>query len=86
MIEAKNGFELAEKDLEIRGPGEFLGSTTGWTQTGDSDISMKALQNPSFVKSSREDAQNILKSDPEFKNYPLLREKLNTFQREVHLE
>ena len=86
LIEAKNGFELAEKDLEIRGPGEFLRSAIGWAQTGDPDISMKALQNPALVKSSREDAQNILKSDSDLKNYPLLKEKLNTFQKEVHLE
>ena len=61
-------------------------SAIGWAQTGDPDISMKALQNPALVKSSREDAQNILKSDSDLKNYPLLKEKLNTFQKEVHLE
>jgi len=82
LLEAKNGFELAEKDLEIRGPGEFLGET----QTGRPDLAMKAVQNPDLVKASREAAMDLLKTDPELKNNPLLLEKLKIFEKEVHLE
>ncbi len=82
LLEAKNGFELAEKDLEIRGPGEFLGET----QTGMPDLAMKAIQNPELVKSSRGAAVSLLKSDPELKKYPFLKERLETFQKEIHLE
>ncbi|MEK7114513.1 MAG: ATP-dependent DNA helicase RecG, partial [Patescibacteria group bacterium] len=53
LIEAKNGFELAEKDLAIRGPGEFLGES----QTGIPDLAMKAVQNPELVKAGREAAE-----------------------------
>ncbi len=82
IIEAKNGLELAEKDLKIRGPGEFLGEA----QTGMPDLAMKALQNPELIKKSREAAYEILKKDPYLKNYPLLKEKLAQFKKEVHLE
>ncbi len=82
LIEAKNGFELAEKDLAIRGPGEFLGEE----QTGVPDLAMKAIKNPELVKSSRGAAEEILKTDPELKNYPLLKNRLESFAKEVHLE
>ncbi|MEK9168338.1 MAG: ATP-dependent DNA helicase RecG, partial [Patescibacteria group bacterium] len=82
LIEAKNGFELAEKDLAIRGPGEFLGES----QTGIPDLAMKAVQNPELVKAGREAAESILKSDPELKNYPLLKKRLESFAKKVHLE
>lgn len=82
LLEAKNGFELAEKDLEIRGPGEFLGES----QTGLPDLAMKAVQNPELVKSSREAAEAILKQDPELSRHPLLRERLEKFQEKIHLE
>ena len=50
IVEAKNGFELAEKDLKTRGPGEFFGQT----QSGMPDLAMIAIQNPEMVKESRE--------------------------------
>jgi len=82
LLEAKNGFELAEKDLAIRGPGEFLGES----QTGVPDLAMKAIQNPDLVKSSRESAVNLLRTDPELKNYPLLLLKIQEFEKQIHLE
>src|SRR3989344_368239 len=82
LVEAKNGFELAEKDLAIRGPGEFLGEE----QTGIPDLAMKAVRNPELVKSSRKAAESILKNDSELEKYPLLKKRLESFQQEVHLE
>src|SRR3989344_1064215 len=82
LVEAKNGFELAEKDLAIRGPGEFLGEE----QTGIPDLAMKAVRNPELVKSSRQAAEDVLKNDPELEKYPLLKKRLESFQQEVHLE
>ncbi len=82
IVEAKNGFELAERDLKLRGPGEFLGTT----QTGMPDIAMKALQNPELVKSAREAAANILEKDPNLKTYPALARFLERFKKEIHPE
>lgn len=82
ILEAKNGFELAEKDLQIRGPGEFLGET----QTGMPDLAMKALQNPDLVKAARLHAFNLIAQDPTLKNHLLLKKQLNQFQKQFHLE
>lgn len=82
IIEAKNGLELAEKDLKIRGPGEFLGEV----QTGMPDIAMKALQNPDLVKFARDTAIELLKEDGNLKKYPFLKKRLENFQAEVHWE
>ena len=82
LLEAKNGFELAEYDLKFRGPGE-LGGRKQW---GISDVGMEALKNLKMVEAARLEAQNLLKTDPELKSYPLLREKITRQNSELHFE
>jgi len=82
LIDCENGFELAEKDLQIRGPGDFFGKK----QWGIPDLAMSALKNLALVEKTRERASEILKKDPELKNYPLLRKKLKKFKGKIHLE
>lgn len=82
ILEAKNGFELAEKDLAIRGPGEFLGEN----QTGMPDSLMRGLQNIESIKISRMAANQILSKDSTLKNYPLLRIKIRELAEKLHLE
>lgn len=82
ILEAKNGFELAEKDLALRGPGQFFGDV----QTGLPDVAMSALQDPELVKVSRESALGIMQKDPALKTFPLLKSKLSEFRKAIHLE
>ncbi len=82
LIDAKNGFELAEKDLQMRGPGQFLGDK----QTGLPDVAMDALQDILLVKATRDSAKAILSNDPELGNHPALLERFKDFQTAIHLE
>ena len=82
ILEAKNGFELAEKDLELRGPGQFFGDV----QTGLPDIAMDALRNPELVRGSRAAALKVLQENPTLTNYPALKSKIAAFQKKVHME
>lgn len=79
---AKNGFELAEEDMKLRGPGEFLGEA----QSGFSDIMMRALKDPEIVKESREAVINVLQNDPHLSRAPILKEKLAEFEKTIHRE
>lgn len=58
-----NGFSLAEKDLKIRGMGDFYGQK----QWGISDLAMEALGNIALVESAQKEAKNIIKKDPGLK-------------------
>jgi len=82
LISCENGFELAEKDLAIRGPGDF----SGQRQWGIPDLAMASLTDAILVSQAREEAKEILREDPELKKYPLLREKLKEFGQRIHLE
>ena len=82
LITCENGFELAEKDLAIRGPGDF----SGFRQWGIPDLAMNSLKDIFLVEKTRNAAKEILESDPELKKFPLLREKLSNFQKRIHLE
>jgi ATP-dependent DNA helicase RecG len=82
ILEAQNGFELAEKDLELRGPGQFFGEA----QTGLPDIAMEALRNPELVQGSRTVAQKLFQAEPALASYPLLRAKMESFSKKVHRE
>lgn len=82
LVNCDNGFELSEKDLEIRGPGNILGTR----QWGIPDLAMSALKDIFLVEKIRKEAKDLLDSDPELKKYPLLAKKLGEFQKIVHLE
>ncbi len=82
IVTAKSGFELAERDLELRGPGEFIGQK----QTGLPDIAMRGLQDAALIKDSRQAAVEVLKKHPSLEAYPLLKAKTDEFQARIHLE
>lgn len=82
VAKAKNGYELAELDLKLRGPGQFLGTE----QTGIPDTAMIALQNPELVSRARKYAEDIIRTDKELKNYPLLKKELSQFTLQIHKE
>jgi len=82
IVKAKNGLELAERDLILRGPGEFLGEI----QTGMPDYVMQALKDPKILQDARRCAKEILEKDQNLKKYPLLSEKLSIFEKRIHLE
>jgi ATP-dependent DNA helicase RecG len=82
LVNCDNGFELAEKDLAIRGPGDF----TGQRQWGIPDLAMASLTDTILVSKARNDAKAILEKDPELKKYPLLKEKIKEYKTRIHLE
>jgi ATP-dependent DNA helicase RecG len=82
LLKCENGFELAEKDLEIRGPGDFIGQR----QWGIPNIAMEALKDISLVEETRKEAKKILEKDSQLKKYPNLKEKLREFKEKIHLE
>lgn len=82
LLEAKNGFELAERDLALRGPGQFLGGK----QTGLPDIAMASLNNLELIRDARRAAETHVRSDPSLAKTPALKKKLDEFKRSVHLE
>jgi len=82
LMKCENGFELAEKDLAIRGPGDF----SGQRQWGIPNIAMKALKDVSLIEETRREAKEILEKDPELKKYPPLKKALDGFRQRIHLE
>jgi ATP-dependent DNA helicase RecG len=79
LLECESGFKLAEMDLKIRGPGQFLGTR----QWGMPDLSMASLKDLKLIQAAREEAKRIL---PELSQYPLLEKKLNQFAQTIHFE
>ncbi len=70
MAETNDGFVLAERDLQQRGPGEFLGTR----QAGFSELRMATLTNVRLIEKARQLAQLLFTQDPELnqpQNQPL---------------
>ncbi len=65
FTQAKNGFELAEFDLETRGPGELIGTK----QWGISDIGMMALKNIKLVEAAQKEAKEEIEGGYIPQNY-----------------
>lgn len=63
MVKTNDGFEIAEKDLEIRGPGDFFGTIqSGMPRYKHANI----LRDQDILKMARKDAFEIVKEDYNF--------------------
>jgi ATP-dependent DNA helicase RecG len=82
LVTAKNGFELAEEDLKLRGSGELYGGR----QWGVSDVAMEALSNLKMVEAARTAARNIIEADPSLLNHPLLHTRVARVQKALYGE
>lgn len=61
MTQTNDGFILAEKDLEQRGPGEFLGTR----QSGYSGLKMANLTDVKLIEKARKFAKYVFTEDPD---------------------
>ncbi len=62
MVKTNNGFEIAETDLKLRGPGDLMGTQ----QSGVLDLLIADLgKDGEVLKTARDHAQKILENDPD---------------------
>ena len=76
MEDTADGFKIAEADLEIRGPGEFMGAR----QSGLPGFKMANLvRDLPILKKAREAAFAVIKKDPQLKmqQHQFLKQELN---------
>lgn len=57
----QDGFQLAEEDLKLRGPGEFFGTR----QSGLPDLKMAKISDVHILETARAEAIKLFKHDPE---------------------
>ena len=72
MTETSNGFEIAEKDLELRGPGDIQGTR----QSGELNFKLASIvQDRSILELARNIADKLLEDDPDLVSADNLRLK-----------
>ena len=81
LLKAKNGFELAEYDLNQRG----IGSLTSGKQWGMSDIAMEAIKNIKLVEIAKKEAEKLIKEDNNLEKHKELRSILEEKEK-AHME
>ncbi|MFH1597938.1 MAG: ATP-dependent DNA helicase RecG [Patescibacteria group bacterium] len=79
LVASQNGFELAEKDLQFRGPGEIYGIR----QSGYLDLKIATLSDHQIIQEAREAAQKSIK---QLDKFSLLSKKIAQFGQDIHLE
>lgn len=82
LTTAKNGFELAEHDLALRGSGELYGGK----QWGLSDLGMEAIKNPKMVTAARDAARALVADDIELAQHPAIVERVHALEALLHFE
>ncbi len=82
LEKSRDGFELAEQDLALRGAGELYGAK----QWGLSDIGMEAIKNIKMVEAARNEAQKLAEKDATLSKYPELKKLLDGKMHELHFE
>jgi len=76
---SKNGFELSEFDLKLRGAGELYGKK----QWGISDLGMEAIKNIKMVEAARTEAKEII--DKSIDKYPDIKNEIEK-RKDIHFE
>ena len=64
MEEVQDGFALAERDLQQRGPGEFFGTR----QSGFAEVDLARLLDVRLIEQARNTAQKLFSEDPDLRS------------------
>ena len=81
MVRTTNGFEIAEVDLELRGPGDISGTR----QSGAIDLMIADIsKDAEILKVARETAIEILKEDPDLEKeeHQVIRKQIATQRKD----
>jgi len=78
IVSTQDGFKLAEKDLEIRGPGEFFGTR----QSGEPELKLVNMNDRDLLMTARQQAEKVLEADPDLRapEHQILAERVAAFQ------
>ena len=80
LEEASDGFSIAEADLELRGPGDLLGTA----QTGLPPVRLAKLPHDlPLLEEARSAAQKLMAHDPELAAHPALRARLGFWEKQL---
>lgn len=82
LVRYSSGFDIAEEDFKLRGPGEFFGTR----QSGIPDAAMQHITNVKLIEIAHDYAEQTLADSPTLSKYPLLQKELERFQQNIHLE
>ena len=83
LISTNNGFELAEKDLEIRGPGEIFGTQQSGFITS---LKIAKLTDVKIIALTKKIAKQLFYQSPRLEKYPLIKKKIQASIMSTHLE
>ena len=77
LEKSNDGFMLAEKDLELRGPGQFFGRR----QSGLPELQLASLLDMEMLEVAQKEAIELYKADPNLQqdDHRLLSERVSTF-------
>lgn len=88
LCHTSNGYEIAERDLELRGPGDFIAESGGKIrQSGEVDLGLaELLRDSETLYNAGEAAKSIYAEDPMLiseKNMPILSEITRMMKRRI---
>ena len=80
LEEASDGFSIAEADLELRGPGDLLGTA----QTGLPPVRLAKLpRDLPLLEEARSAAQKLMAHDPVLTTHPALQARLGFWEKQL---
>jgi ATP-dependent DNA helicase RecG len=82
FAECGDGFDLAERDLALRGPGELFGTR----QSGIEEMKFATFTDLRSIEEAREAAAGLLALGRDLPSAPLLAEKIKKYEQALHLE
>ncbi|MBI4050192.1 MAG: ATP-dependent DNA helicase RecG [Candidatus Doudnabacteria bacterium] len=82
VVESTDGFALSERDLELRGPGEILGTR----QAGFIPFKIARFSDRELIKLAKKEAEKFLEVDPKFSTSPALKTQVLALAKDAHLE
>ncbi len=82
VVGSQDGFELADKDLELRGPGNIFGTD----QSGFEQFKLGTYADRDLIFRAKEYAKKMLDQDPDLESWPRLKKRVLSYVEEVHFE